>query len=115
MRELFGSKWDHWTRTDKEGARVPIYEDAQELEKLLGVKIPFDGNSNEWIPTCTCEGASIVPCTVLDPFNGAATTGVVALKEGRRYIGIELNPDYIKLSEERIKEQVPETLTELFE
>lgn len=68
-----------------------------------------------WIPSCDCEDAKITPCTVLDPFNGAATTGVVALKEGRRYIGIELNPDYIKLSEQRIKEQVPETLTELFE
>jgi DNA modification methylase len=65
----------------------------------------------------------IVPCvlagcpkdgTVLDPFNGAATTGVVALKNQRRYIGIELNPEYIKLSEERIRQQVPETLTELF-
>jgi DNA modification methylase len=48
------------------------------------------------------------------PFNGAATTGVVALKNQRRYIGIELNPEYIKLSEERIRQQVPETLTELF-
>lgn len=39
---------------------------------------------------------------VLDCFNGAATTGVVALKNNRRYLGIELNPEYIKISEERI-------------
>lgn len=39
---------------------------------------------------------------VLDCFNGAATTGVVALKNHRRYLGIELNPEYIKISEERI-------------
>ena len=39
---------------------------------------------------------------VLDPFNGAATTGVVALKHGRKYVGIELNPDYVELSERRL-------------
>lgn len=32
---------------------------------------------------------------VLDPFNGAGTTGMVALQDGRRYIGIELNPEYL--------------------
>jgi DNA modification methylase len=31
---------------------------------------------------------------VLDPFAGVATTGVVALEEGRSFIGIELNPTY---------------------
>lgn len=53
----------------------------------------------------------ILPCilagskqgdVVLDPFNGAATTGVVCAKNGREYIGIELNPEYIKISEDRI-------------
>ena len=39
---------------------------------------------------------------VLDPFNGAATTGVVALKHGRKYLGIELNPEYVALSERRL-------------
>lgn len=39
---------------------------------------------------------------VLDPFSGAATTGVVSKKLGRNYIGIELNPEYVKLSEERL-------------
>ncbi len=39
---------------------------------------------------------------VLDPFNGAGTTGMVAMEHGRRYLGIELNPDYVKMSEERM-------------
>ena len=64
-----------------------------------------------WQPTCTCslkkEGIRSKPCTVLDPFNGSATTGVVALKEGRHYIGLELNPEYVKISHNRIAEQCP--------
>lgn len=55
-------------------------------------------------PTCDCD-APTVPCTVLDPFNGACTTGLVALKLGRKYIGIELNPDYVDLSLKRIDKE----------
>jgi len=47
---------------------------------------------------------------VLDPFMGAATTAIVAKKLGRNYIGIELNPAYIKIAEERIKKEFPENL-----
>ena len=50
--------------------------------------------------------------TVLDPFSGSGTTGVVALNNQKKYIGIELNPEYAKISHERIKEQVPNTLVE---
>lgn len=41
--------------------------------------------------------------TILDPFFGAGTTGLVAKKHGRKYIGIELNPEYAKLAQERIE------------
>lgn len=39
---------------------------------------------------------------VLDPFFGAGTTGVVAKKFGRKYVGLEINPDYAKLADERL-------------
>lgn len=39
---------------------------------------------------------------VLDPFSGAGTTGLVALQEGRQYIGIELNPEYVQMSLDRL-------------
>ena len=39
---------------------------------------------------------------VLDPFMGSGTTAVVALEEGRQYVGVELNPEYVKLAEDRI-------------
>ncbi len=44
--------------------------------------------------------------TVLDPFLGSGTTAVVAKKLGRNYIGIELNPEYIKIAEKRLAQQV---------
>jgi DNA modification methylase len=43
---------------------------------------------------------------VLDPFSGAATTGIVAVQHGRRYIGIELNPEYIELANRRFAETI---------
>jgi len=39
---------------------------------------------------------------VLDPFNGSGSTGKAAVSEGFEYIGIELDPEYIKISEARI-------------
>lgn len=41
--------------------------------------------------------------TVLDPFCGSGTTGVVSLKQKKNFIGIELNPEYIKIIEKRLK------------
>ncbi len=40
--------------------------------------------------------------TVLDPFTGSGSTGVVALKQGRSFIGIDLNTKYCQLARERI-------------
>lgn len=43
---------------------------------------------------------------VLDPFTGASTTGVVALKHGRKFIGVDLNEDYLKISKKRLQDTV---------
>jgi site-specific DNA-methyltransferase (adenine-specific) len=40
---------------------------------------------------------------VLDPFNGSGTTGVAALLRGRRYIGIDLDKDYLDLARRRFE------------
>jgi len=45
--------------------------------------------------------------TVLDPFSGSGTVGVVALRHGRNYIGCELNPEYADLSRKRICDDQP--------
>lgn len=41
---------------------------------------------------------------VLDPFMGSGTTAVVARRLGRKYIGFELNPDYIDICRKRLKQ-----------
>jgi len=54
-----------------------------------------------WQPTCACDNNLPVPATVLDPFAGAGTTGLVAVAHGRRFLGVELNAEYCALARER--------------
>lgn len=45
--------------------------------------------------------------TVLDPFMGSGTTGVVALRHGRSFVGVELNAEYAALARTRICDDSP--------
>jgi DNA modification methylase len=68
-------------------------------------------------PTCTCptdESADTQPGIVLDPFAGTGTTLLAAKQLRRRWIGIELNPEYVAGAQSRIGVSVndPERLTE---
>lgn len=45
--------------------------------------------------------------TVLDPFAGSGTTGVVAVRAGRNFVGCEINADYADMAEKRIAECFP--------
>jgi len=56
------------------------------------------------LPTLCIKAGSNEGDTILDPFNGAATTGIAAQNERRSYIGIELNPEYVKLAQARLDE-----------
>lgn len=48
-----------------------------------------------WEETCDCGRGEPVPCVVLDPFHGSGTTGLVADRLGRDYIGVEICEEYL--------------------
>jgi len=75
--------------------RVVIASDGTDRRETTG-----------WEPTCS-HNAAVMPCTVLDPFSGSGTTVKVALRLQRRAIGIELNPDYLAMSERIIRNDSP--------
>jgi hypothetical protein len=54
-------------------------------------------------PSCT-HNAPVVPCTILDPFMGSGTTAQAAEALGRRWVGYELNPEYLKLIADRTRQ-----------
>ena len=45
--------------------------------------------------------------TVVDPFMGSGTTGIAMSRKGHNFIGIELNPEYAQISEQRIRHWKP--------
>ncbi len=95
------------------------------------------GNTDQWEPGCgrnkrdvwsvtsqpfsgahfaTFPPKLIEPCilagapeggVVLDPFAGAGTTGLVALRHNRSFVGCELNPEYAELARDRIRDDAP--------
>ena len=51
-----------------------------------------------------CQNCNeIAPCIVFDPFMGSGTTGMVAKQNGRDYLGLELNAEYLEMAKKRIR------------
>ena len=67
-----------------------------------------------WSQDCDCDTDDTKPGVVLDPFAGAGTTCMVAKDLGRRFIGIDLNPEYVAMAQKRVGVTVdePELLLE---
>lgn len=68
--------------------------------------VPYKGGHFAAYPPKLAERCILAGCPrggiVLDPFFGSGTTGLAAVKNDRRYIGIELNSEYCELAKERI-------------
>lgn len=88
---------------------VNVFEGSETRNKRDVWTVPTKGYAEAHFATYPPE--LIKPCIlagsregdlVLDPFSGSGTTGEVALKLDRNYVGTELNPEYAKLSEKRI-------------
>jgi DNA modification methylase len=109
-----------WVRVlKKTGRRVQHQHGPGKAQKILvsqeqhgATSSLTTGFTQEWVTVgwrqgCKCENVSVIPCLVLDPFNGAGTTGVVARRLHRRYLGIEVGSQYVAQSEQRIVEDAP--------
>jgi DNA modification methylase len=59
-----------------------------------------------WQPSCR-HAHSPIPCTVLDIFTGSGTTGMVALRLGRSFVGLELKEEYVEMATRRILNDAP--------
>lgn len=72
---------------------------------------PYSGAHFAVMPEALVEPCILAGCpeggVVLDPFGGAATVGVVAKRLNRRFILIELNPDYAELGRDRLNGVTP--------
>lgn len=73
------------------------------LDKHLPEEKIYQGKTVGWTK-CKCN-KGFEPGIVLDPFSGAGTTLWVAEKLRRKWIGIELNPEYIKIAKKRMSQQ----------
>ena len=97
MEKEAGEAFAHYIRTDKTGSRpVP----AELLEAWVAKGWVVRESAPEMKPK------EPVPCVVLDPFMGAGTTALVALKSHRNFIGMELNPEYAAIAERRIAQEL---------
>jgi DNA modification methylase len=104
-------KSDNWAR-DVPNREAKRGEDGQPVGANLRSVWPLASKPYPEAHFATFPPDLVKPCilagapggaTVLDPFAGAATTGLVATQLGRDFIGIELNPEYVTLGEDRIR------------
>ena len=98
-----GKPWQReMERTGHVNNREPVYVPDNVPTKTDSTNwAPLTRPTGEWIPTCKCN-VDVVPGTVLDCFVGSGTTGVVALRHGRNFVGIELNSEYVEMARNRI-------------
>ena len=75
---------------------------------------PFKGAHFAVMPEALVEpcvlAGSAEGDTILDPFTGSGTVGVVALKHRRNFVGTELNPEYVEIAEQRLNGVEPRML-----
>lgn len=89
----FGARWNIWDVTTEKGNNVTGHP-ATFPEAL----------ANDHILSWSNEGD-----VVLDPFMGSGTTGKMALLNNRKFIGVELSPEYVEIARKRIADATTRT------
>lgn len=90
--------------TGSTGSRISL---ARQAARERGAEYQATSTTLGWRRTCECSSTEIVPAVVLDPFTGRGTTGVVALRLGRSFVGIELKPQYVEMARKNITNDAP--------
>ncbi len=113
--EICGSPWKRIVEPSKEYAKYlgkgfhdHSHDKTQGMrqEKTMA-RVLADYRTVGWEPTCKCDNKGLGSSIILDPFSGSGRSGLAALRLGRRYIGIELNPNYVDISKKLIEEDMP--------
>lgn len=94
------------------GSSIPWEDNTRNKRTVWTVATqPFSEAHFATFPPKLIEPCILAGCpesgTVLDPFSGSGTTGMVALRHNRRYVGIELNSEYVEMSKRRIMDDAP--------
>ena len=121
------TKIEHWFRKDKSGFSFPTLEDwdkcrdfvndwseeFNDMDKRLS-HIEFKTDDVKSVKKkivltkqCDCDTNETEKGTVLDPFGGSGTTGLVADRLKRSAVLIELNPDYVEIMRKRLEGDAP--------
>ncbi len=99
-REKKQGKEDTITRDEFLEFTRSVWKFQPESAKRVGHPAPFP----EELPYRCIQLYTFKGDVVLDPFVGSGTTCVAALKAGRHFVGIDINEEYVKISEKRIKQ-----------
>ncbi|HEW2162086.1 TPA: site-specific DNA-methyltransferase [Streptococcus pneumoniae] len=90
------------------GDNIPQFRNKRDIWTINTVS--FRGNHYAAFPPKLAEICMIAGSPkggiILDPFLGSGTVGFVALMQDRKYIGIELNEEYVSLARKRVNEEV---------
>lgn len=99
----FNDRWDAMTKEEQEAGgcnKRSVWTVATQ---------PFRQAHFATFPVKLIEPAILAGCPeggiILDPFLGSGTTGLRAKELGRRFVGIELNPEYCNIAEDRLRQE----------
>jgi len=100
------TEWIIWIKKD-----IPKFNKKMAIHKEVWSFGPDMNNEHPapfpiTLPMICIQATTDEGDTVLDPFMGSGTTVLAAQNLKRNYIGIELNPEYIKMAEKRLRQEI---------
>lgn len=99
-RKFYG-RWDDGEGNNDDQTK-PKYADPEVTKDYKENYVP--PKALGWKASCECGTPDLQPSVVLDPFLGSGTTALVALKHGRKAVGIDLQDEYFPMIHRRLAE-----------